>query len=515
MSSYASVARRGDIKPDLPFAATLGERKLVLIDDGRTLRAFAGQCPHAKAPLAKGAICDGKLICPFHKARFDITTGAVVDPPALSPLAQFPVRVEGDDVLVGDTPLPAQAGHAEKSGKDRHIVLAGAGAASLVAAQTLRERGFAGRITMIGPEASPPYDRTALSKVVLAGDKPLEDLPLLKPETFFVEHAIDRITASITRLDAKRRLVELSDGNALTYDAALVATGSVATDLDVDGADLDGVVVLRDRDDAANILDALGAEPKVAVIGGGFISIEAAASLRKRGLDVTLISKTELPLANRFGDAVAEGIHALLADKGVRFVTGEVIEISGKDRVEHVRVSGGQTIEAGLVLVATGAKPVSDFVDGVEHDEQGGIVVSDRLLAADGLYAAGDIASAPLAATGKPARIEHWRVAEQHGRLAALNMLGHDLKLELVPFFWTFVAGKRFEYLGQAREWDEILVDGDPAQAKFTALVVKDGHVDAVIAAGNDTATARLLPHMNTRPGVAAARAIMSGDTPR
>ncbi|MBB3174242.1 NADPH-dependent 2,4-dienoyl-CoA reductase/sulfur reductase-like enzyme/nitrite reductase/ring-hydroxylating ferredoxin subunit [Endobacter medicaginis] len=514
MTTFASVARRDDIKPGLPLAATHGERKLVLLDDRGTLRAFDGQCPHAKAPLAKGAICSGKLICPFHKAEFDIHTGAMLAPPALAPLKQYPVRLEGDDVLVGDTPLPAPSGSEGGIGTGQHIVLAGAGAASLVAAQTLRENGFAGRITMIGPEAAPPYDRTALSKVVLAGDKPLDELPLLKPAAFFEDHAIDRVTASITRLDARHKRVELENGDALTYDAALLATGSRAAELDVPGADLPGVQMLRNRDDAAAIIDAIAANPEIAIVGGGFISIEAAASLRKRGLEVTLISSSPLPLANRFGDQVAGGIHHLLADKGVRFVTGEVIAFTGADRVDGVRVTGGHEVKAGLVLVATGARPVTEFLDGVEHDEQGGVVVSDRLLAADGLYAAGDVATAPLAATGKLARIEHWRVAEQHGRLAALNMLGRDLTLELVPFFWTFVAGKRFEYLGQAKDWDEIIVDGTPEEAKFTALVVKDGHVDAVIAAGNDTATARLLPHMNTRPDVATARAIMSGDRP-
>lgn len=179
--------------------------------------------PHAGAPLAKGAVCHGRLICPWHKAAFRAEDGALCEPPALDSLTRYHVEVRDGDVWVDDQPLPADK--VPPADDARTFVIIGAGAAGTACAAALRERGFGGRILMIDREAEAGYDRTVLSKYVLAGDMAVNETAPLRDETYFTQQRIERLHGEATHLDPGARQIHLADGRRLDYDAALIATG--------------------------------------------------------------------------------------------------------------------------------------------------------------------------------------------------------------------------------------------------------------------------------------------------
>lgn len=478
---------------------------ILLVRDGDTVRAYAADCPHAGGPLEEGAICGGKIICPWHKASFDIATGDVLEPPALFALDRYPVVVSGDDILVTPQKLP-QPVHVA-SARDPHYVVIGAGAAGAAACVTLRERGFAGRVTLLGDEAHVPYDRTALSKFVPSREMAPSDVPPLLPADWLESHDIERIVARVVRLDVRAKTLHFETGGTLTYDTALLATGGVPQIPHVPGRELGGVHVLRSLDDAIALVDAITLidelsedehEVRVAILGSSFIGLETASALRKRRLPVTVISPDKLPFEKQFGERVGEMFRALHERYGVVFHFGaKVASLEGDEgNVHEVMLENGEHIAADIVLSGTGVAPATGFVEGLPLQKDGGVIVNAGMQAAPGLYAAGDIAVFSLHENQEPVRIEHWRLAQQHARIAAENMCGARNRYRGVPYFWTYHYGKRFEYLGHATEWDDIVIDGELDQQQFVALYVKDGNVAAVLACEREAQTARLIDAM-------------------
>ncbi len=188
---------------------------------------------------------------------------------------------------------------------------------------------------------------------------------------------------------------------------------------DFEGKDLDGVMTLRSLDDAVRLSEAAEQAKRVVVIGAGFIGLEAAAFLTKRGLSVTVLSREEIPFAKRFGEAVGAALKQYHSGNGITFVTGTVARIAGNGRVASVETEDGGSLPADLVLIGAGAAPETGIVAGVEPDEKGGLRVGADLTLADRVWIAGDIAAFPEHGSGVTARIEHWRLAQQHGTHAA------------------------------------------------------------------------------------------------
>ncbi|GAA0602978.1 FAD-dependent oxidoreductase [Craurococcus roseus] len=486
------VAEIGELAEARGKRVGIGEEKILLVRDGGAVRAYAATCPHAGAPLDEGAVCGGRIVCPWHKGAFRVSDGALLEPPALDGLSRYPVRVdESGAVLVSPGKIPPE--RPREAPDARAMVVVGAGAAGAAAAAALREFGFGGRVVLVGREPGLPYDRTSLSKFVVSGEMAPGEVPPLLPPGFFEERRIERIEAEAVRLDAPARRVHLNDGRALPYDAALIATGGVPKRLGVPGADLPGVFVLRDRPDAAAILAAAPEGARAVVLGAGFIGLEAASALRKRKVDVTVVSPETAPFGKQFGPrlgAVFKGLHEA---NGVAFRPGaQASRLEGADRVEAVVLEDGTRLQADLVLAGVGVRPATGFVQGLALAEDGGIPVDAGMRAADGLYAAGDVALFPLPGGGKPTRIEHWRVAQQHARVAARNMLGGGGRYDGVPYFWTYHFGKRFDYLGHATEWDDVVVEGDTAEHAFVAFLVKEGRVVGVLGCQRERETAAL-----------------------
>jgi NADPH-dependent 2,4-dienoyl-CoA reductase/sulfur reductase-like enzyme/nitrite reductase/ring-hydroxylating ferredoxin subunit len=456
---------------------------VLLFRDGDGVHAVGGTCPHAGAPLNQGVQHGNRIVCPWHKATFCLRTGALLEPPAVDALPRFDVRIDAGRVSVSRSEQPREQAAADS----RCFVIAGGGAAGAVAAQTLRQEGFGGRIVILDRENRVPYDRTTLSKYFLSGQQGAEKSPL-QSQSFYRRQRIERKTAEITRVDAAGRRIVCADGSVLNYDAALLATGTAPKRPPIAGAEK--VFLLRNRADADAILARAERSERAVVLGASFIGMEVAASLRERGLDVTVVAREQVPFEKQLGARIGGVFTRLHESRGVQFRFGQAIDAIPD---EGVALKSGEMLKADLVVAGFGVAPATDYVTGIGRDEDGGILVDATLQAAPNLFAAGDIARYPLRGDGKPIRVEHWRVAEQQGRVAALNMLGRGVRYDAVPVFWTIQYLKRLDYIGHATDWDDIVMHGDPGKPEFLAYYVKDGRVSAAVGLDRDRDTAALV----------------------
>ncbi|MGE8065451.1 FAD-dependent oxidoreductase [Pseudomonas sp. NPDC089569] len=487
------VARFADISEHRGLEVQIGDNQILLLKVGEQLRAYQGQCPHAGAPLAEGAVCNGRLTCPWHKAQFRIEDGGLCEPPALESLKRYPLEIRDGEVWVGDQSL--QDTHTPPADDARTFVIVGAGAAGTAAAAALREKGFGGRVLLIDRENAPGYDRTLLSKFVISAETPPDEVPSLCDEDFYREQRIERIHAEVTGLDATNRTLRLNDGRAIQYDAALLATGGAPNRLALPGADLPQVFVLRTRADAQQILDSAKPGQRAVIIGDSFIAMESASSLRQYGLDVTVLARHPVPLAKQFGEAVGKAILALHEANGLVFHTdGEAVQIEGTNKVQAVLLDNGQRLPADLVLMGVGVSPATDPFADLPKEKDRSLSVDGGMRVTGGLWAAGDIATFPL--NGQPLRIEHWRLAQQQARIAAANMLGGDEHYLDVPYFWTWHFGKNYDYLGHTEAWDEVEFEGDPFNPPFIGLFGKNGVVTAAVACDREQTVAMLAERM-------------------
>lgn len=468
------------------LAGMVGEESVLLTRAGDEVRAFAGKCTHLGAPLEEGLCVDGEIRCPWHHARFDLRTGEALAAPAFDALQPWDVERRGDLVVVTrPAPTPNLACRAFEGHSDVGMVIVGGGAAGYAAAHALRQRGHEGSVTMISGEASEPYDRTLLTKDYLDGKFGDDHLPIARTSlgmlnvTFIGGCPVDSI-------DAAARHVHLADGRSLPYTKLLLATGAEPKRLDVPGADLPHVCLLRSLADCRAIMARLDPGASVAVVGSSFIGLEAAASIRSRGFDVVVVTPEIEPMAKILGQDLARAILSTHTKKGVTFRTGSTVEAITP---LAVHLKGGTSVPADLVVVGIGVEPRVDLARQAGLRVDNGVIV-DRLLRTSepDIYAAGDIANWPDARTGMPIRVEHWAVAERQGQTAAANMLGEETPFSDVPFFWSKHFDMSFRYVGHADSWDEAVVEGDLGHRKALIRYRKNGRELAVATVGEDFA---------------------------
>ena len=496
-----------------PHDVELDGTKVLLFRQGETVHAVAALCPHKGVPLSKGVVADGRIVCGVHRAAFDLATGEVVKPPACENLARYDVRIEGDDVFVtvpknGEIhPVPPMA---KRGGDDRHFVIVGAGAAGWRAAETLRRERFEGRLTVVTDEAPLPYDRTDLSKGYIKAEEQPDD-PVIRAPDVIEAHDIEIVEAKVTGLDPDGKTLSLRNGadRTLEWDRLLLATGADARRLDVPGADLDGIHVIRTLADAkalrADLRDRLaeardgGRTLDMAIVGGGFIGLEAASALcGKDGVRVTVVLNGEKPFAELFGEDFADRLKGEHEGAGVQFETNAtVVGFEGSERVAAVRIENRDPVACDIVVMAVGASPRTDWLP-FETEKDGGLAVTEAfaLEAHPDIFAAGDIARVPTP-WGK-VRIEHWRFAQECGELAARNMLGQAAPYDGTPFFWSMqqIEGS-YTYTGHAGP--DAQAQGDVAPTNFAAKYLKDGKVQAVLAHGIMDDVTALEPKMAGR----------------
>jgi 3-phenylpropionate/trans-cinnamate dioxygenase ferredoxin reductase subunit len=331
------------------------------------------------------------------------------------------------------------------------FIIVGGGLAGALAAQTLREEGFDGSITLLGQESNAPYERPPLSKDYLQG-KADRDSIFVHPEPWYAEHAVDLFMGTaVTSLDPAARTVKTDTGAQLRYDKLLLATGSKPRRLEVPGADLDGVYYLRNVEDSERIKINFAGSKRVLIIGAGWIGLETAAAARAAGLDVTVLVSGDLPLQRVLGPEVAPIFAELHRSHGVdlRYRT-TAAELTGRSgAVTGVVLSDRTKIDVDMIIVGIGALPRTGLAAAAGLKIDNGIVVDEHLRTSDpDIFAAGDIAHTYNPRLGRHIRVEHWANAKRQGVVAAKAMLGQDA-VDLRPsYFYTDQYDLSMEYTG-------------------------------------------------------------------
>ncbi|AGY56395.1 FAD-dependent oxidoreductase [Gloeobacter kilaueensis] len=498
MASIEVSISRSELSERQPKQIKVGDTDVLLVQVNGTVHALGAYCTHYGAPLAEGVVSEGHIVCPWHNACFALATGRQLEPPGLDSLEHYQTRSEGDAVIVSVpegatgqcTPPMAKQ---DREADARTFVVLGTGAAGAAAVEMLRQEGFKGRIVFVGKEQAVPYDRTWLSKDYLMGKVEAEQMPLRSPD-FYREHDIElHFGKAVSQVDAQTKTLHFEDGTSLIYDALLVATGGKPRQLSAPGADLGGVFTLRSFKDSQQILAMVKADMQVVVVGSSFIGMETASALRQRGANITVVSPEQVPFEPILGERIGRVFQQVHAEQGVAFRLGaKVARLEGESAVEAVVLEHGERLPAEMVIVGVGVAPATDLLSGVTlHEKDKSVLVDDYLLAADGLYAAGDIARYPDG-KGGTLRIEHWRIAAQQGHTAARNMLGRAERFKAAPVFWTLQFEFPLRYVGHASEWDDILFDGEPEKRQFMAFFVRENRVVAVAASQRDTEMAAI-----------------------
>jgi len=483
-----SAAKTQDLRNGEMKSVNLGGNEILLCKIDDSFYALSAHCTHYGAPLAEGLLNGDRIVCPWHHACFNARTGARLEPPANDSLQKFETRIDGQNVIVklpekieGNKPplIPVI-----KNTDKRRFVIIGGGAAGYSAIQTLREDGFDGEIIMISKESFAPYDRPNVSKDYLAGDADATWMPL-RGENFYKEACITiMLNKNVTGVNPKEKKISFEDGGSITYHKLLIATGGEPRRINIPGEDLKNVFTLRSFDDSNRIIKAAADASKAVIIGASFIGMETAYSLRKRGLDVLVISMEMIPFEKVFGKEVGKLFKRLHEENGVKFrLSFSLKEFAGKDKVEAVLLQNGEKFEADLVVIGVGVRPATDFLKNFNLLPDGSIMVDDHLMVVNDVYAAGDIATFTDWRTGENMRIEHWRTAEQQGIIAAHNMMDLNIPNRTVPFFWTSQVGLSFNYVGHVSDWQEIIFKGEISSKEFIAFYIKNDKVFA--AAGN------------------------------
>ncbi len=483
------AAKVNDFKNGEMKTISVNGNEILLCKVDDSFSALAAHCTHYGAPLSEGVLSGDRIVCPWHHACFNAKTGDLLEPPARDSLPIYEVRIDGGNIYVAlpeeliTSRLPNMAKRNIRKDK-RTFIIIGGGAAGEVAAQTLREDGFEGKLIMVTQENHAPYDRPNLSKDYLAGDAEESWMPL-RSESFYKVYGIDiMFNKKVSGVNFKDNSIEFNSGEILKYDKLLITAGSIPRKLDMPGENLKNVFTLRSFDDTQRIIDASKNASKAVIIGASFIGMETAYSLNKRGIDVTVISMEEIPFQKVFGREVGKLFRELHEEIGVKFRLSLTLkEFAGKEKVEAVVLQSGERIEADLVIMGVGVKPATDFLHNLKLLPDGSVKVNAYLQINEDVFAAGDIVTLPDLRTGEDIRIEHWRTAEQQGRIAAHNMVGKLTPFRSVPFFWTSQVGLSLSYVGHAVDWEEIIIQGDINSKEFITFYIKNDKV--VAAAGN------------------------------
>ena len=475
------------IPEDGMLVGHVGSEPVLLSRSGSQVFAIGGKCTHYGGPLGEGLVVGNSVRCPWHHACFDLHTGEATCAPALNPVPRWEIVREGALVKVGDQMSPADGATPVRDRNDREIqsiVIVGAGAAGNAAAEMLRREGYRGKITMIGRDDSVPYDRPNLSKDYLAGDAPEEWIPLRPPE-FYEEHAIELIRATtVSQIDVAPRTVRFGNGDSRKFDRLLLATGADPVQLPIPGADLEHVHYLRTLADSRAIIARAEHAKKAVVIGGSFIGLEVAASLRNRGLTVDVVAPEKVPLERVLGTELGSFVQKRHEKEGVTFHLGRTSKAIEKTQV---LLDDGSSLPADIVVIGVGVRPQISLAENAGLAIDKGVVVNEFLeTSISGIFAAGDIARYPDPRSGESVRIEHWVVAQRQGQTAARNMIGAREKFTTVPFFWSNHYSTSIRYVGHAEKWDDVLISGNIEDGDSMVGYRLGGKILAVASMGRE-----------------------------
>jgi 3-phenylpropionate/trans-cinnamate dioxygenase ferredoxin reductase subunit len=364
------------------------------------------------------------------------------------------------------------------------LIIVGGGQAAAQAIHVLVQKGYTGTITLVGDESDPPYQRPPLSKKYLAGELDRSRL-YFRPRTFYAQHDVAlELGIRATGLDAQAKRLTLADGRELGYDTLLLATGSRVRMMDVPGAALRNIHYLRALGDADAINALMQPDRRLVIVGAGYIGLEVAAIARARGLDVTVLEAADRVMARVVCPEVADFYRQAHTAAGVEIVCDTAVSaFAGNGRVSAVVAANGRSFPCDLAIVGIGVGPETTLAEqaGLQCDD--GIRVDEftRTSASD-IYAAGDCTNHPNSIVGGRVRLESVQNAVEQAKIAAFNMLGDAQAYAQVPWFWSDQYDLKLQIAGLARQYDHVVIRGEPATRHFAAYYLRAGQILAVDA---------------------------------
>ena len=365
--------------------------------------------------------------------------------------------------------------------REKSIVILGAGMSGGVAARTLREEGYDGRLVLIGHEPTRPFGRPPLSKTYLRSEETLDGW-MVAADQWYEDNRVDSVHATFTHVDAGTHQVDLEEGEPVPFDQLLIATGGVNRPLAVPGADLPGVHQLRTVAESDAIKHDARRGAHAVVVGMGFIGSEVAASLTQMGVQVTAVLPGTSPLESVLGPEVGQVMAGIHRDAGVELLSGdEVVRFEGADRVERAITRQGRRVACDFAVVSVGIRPAIDALANSGLAVDNGVLVDElcRTNLPD-VFAAGDVANQLHPLFGR-IRVEHYNNAEKQGAAAARSMLGIGAPYAYVHTFWSDQYDSKLEYVGHVRKWDQFVVRGSLDERKFLGFYLADGELKAAV----------------------------------
>ncbi|KAI0443090.1 hypothetical protein F4803DRAFT_516832 [Xylaria telfairii] len=509
LKGVTSLSLQPGEKKEVEVEGIEGAKVLLLNAGGGQIQALGPKCTHYGAPLVNGVLTkSGRLVCQWHGACFNAKTGDVEDAPALDALAAFEVverdgaiYVKGEEAVIKSgrrKPNIRCRGGVSTSDADK-VVVVGGGSGAIGAIEALRGGGFSGPITVITKEGYLPIDRTKLSKALLTDVNKAQ----WRDAEFFKSGSIDFVEDEATDVDFSNKSVTTKGGAKHTYGKLILATGGTPRYLPLQGFKVLGnIFVLRTLHDAKNIVDAIGGKgKKIVIVGSSFIGMELGNATAADN-NVSIIGMESAPLERVLGKEVGAGLQKGLEGKGIKFYMSASVDkaepsASDPSKVGSVLLKDGTKLDADLVILGVGVAPATEFLrdNKVIRLEQDGSLKTDENFLVAGLkdvYAIGDIATYPYhgpGGQGKHTRIEHWDVAQNQGRSVAKHIIKPSAKPEFfTPVFWSALTGQ-LRYCGSTvNGWDDLVLQGNPAESKFVAYYCKGETVVAVASMGRDPA---------------------------
>ncbi len=397
-------------------------------------------------------------------------------PSGLTPLPKV------DAVVIFPREIHGEGGLADPKAK---VVILGAGHAGGAVAGFLRQVGHEGPIVLIGEEPIPPYQRPPLSKAWLKGEADADSLALRGADWYADNGCTLRLGVRALSLNRGAKTVALSTGETEAYDILIIATGARPRRLPIPGADLEGVLELRTAADAERLKAVLGPGKRLAVIGGGYIGLEAAASARALGASAVILEREPRILARVACEALSDFFTDYHRKQGVTFELGvEIKAFEGENgHIRRVRLSDDRVIDCDAALVGIGAIPNDDLAKEAGLDCANGIVVNLEARTADpAIFAIGDVTHRPLPLYDRQFRLESVPNALEQAKVAAGEIFGKDPLIPEVPWFWSDQYDLKLQIAGMPFDADAILIRGDPATAKFAVFHLKGDLIQAVEA---------------------------------
>lgn len=490
--------------------------KVLLVKYDDKVHAISPKCTHYGAPLKLGVVSpEGRITCPWHGACFNVKSGDIEDAPAPAALNTFDLVEKSGAVYVRGEESAIKTGQRISEHKcSAHgpggLVIVGGGSGTLGVILAIRELGYSGAITIITREPNLIIDRTKLSKALIPDP---EKIQWRSPE-WYKEVGIESVSDEVTSVDFSQKSVVTRSGKTFPYTKLVLATGGVPRSLPLEGFQLlENIFKLRTVTDVQQILKAIGEEKKkkIVIIGSSFIGMEVGNALSKEN-EVTIVGQEQAPMERVMGVEVGRIFQRNLENSGVNFkLSAGVAKATPSNeearKVGAVHLQDGTVLPADVVVLGVGVRPATDFLQGnpAVTLEKDGSIKTDEHFAVPGLnndvFAIGDIATYPYHGPGTDpekgtyTRIEHWNVAQNSGRSVAssiLHTLNDPSPLQktkpkvFIPIFWS-ALGAQLRYCGNTPNgWDDLILKGEPENAKFVAYYCKGNTVVAVATMGMD-----------------------------